>query len=79
MREHSLSMIHCLQVQAALECYRVGDGTSRLIAIYHNGYLNTGPHFHTRSAVRAEVHYRNRVVALTEVHYIDLELAEVAH
>ncbi len=71
-------MIHYLQVQAALECYRV-DGTSCLIAIYRNGYLNTGPHYHTRSAVRAEVHYSNRVVALTEVHYIDLELAEVAH
>ena len=72
-------MILYLQVQAALECYRIGHGTSCLIAIYRNGFLNTGPRYHTRSAVRAEIHYSNRVVALTEVHYIDLELAEVAH
>lgn len=45
-----------------------------MIAIYCNGYSNTGPHYHTHSVVRAEVHYSDWAVAVAGVHCIDLEL-----
>ena len=46
----------------------------KLIAIYHNGYSNTDPHYHTHSAMQAEVHCSNSVVVA-----VDLELLEVVH